>query len=105
MSSFNSNLQVLCIPRVCININESRIRKIFDDLNMGILERIDIINKQNNKGEKFNDENIKSIRPGFGLAPKLIKQILGKKAATNLKKGTPLNLKHVARKTGITKKN
>lgn len=50
----NSNLQVLCIPRVCINISESRIRKIFDGLDMGILERIDIINKQNNKGEKFN---------------------------------------------------
>ena len=54
MSSFNSNLQVLCIPRVCINVSECRIRKIFDDLDMGILERIDIINKQNNKGEKFN---------------------------------------------------
>jgi hypothetical protein len=49
-----ANVPVLCIPRVYPNINESRIRKIFDDLNMGELERIDIVNKTSEKGDKFN---------------------------------------------------
>ena len=38
-----ANAPVLCIPRVYPNISESRIRRIFDDLNMGTLERIDIV--------------------------------------------------------------
>ncbi|KEI12084.1 N-acetylneuraminate synthase [Clostridium novyi B str. ATCC 27606] len=42
------------------------------------------------KGEEFNTENIKSIRPGFGLETKYIKDILGKKASCDIKKGTPM---------------
>ncbi len=49
-----ANVPVLCIPRVYPNINEGRIRRIFDDLNMGELERIDIVSKASEKGEKFN---------------------------------------------------
>lgn len=49
-----ANVPVLCIPRVYSNISESRIRRIFDDLNMGVLERIDIVSKKSDKGEKFN---------------------------------------------------
>jgi len=49
-----SNVPVMCIPRVYSNISESRIRRIFDDLNMGTIERIDIVSKNSEKGEKFN---------------------------------------------------
>jgi hypothetical protein len=49
-----ANVPVLCIPRVYPNINESRIRKIFDDLNMGSLDHIDIVSKHSGKGENFN---------------------------------------------------
>ena len=42
-------------------------------------------------GTVFTERNIRSIRPGFGLAPKFIKDILGKKAKTNIKRGTPLS--------------
>lgn len=57
-----ANVPVLCIPRVYLNISEQRIRKIFDDLNMGIIERIDIVSKHvvkhgsnpSHKGERFN---------------------------------------------------
>jgi len=44
----------LCIPRVFPNIDEHRIREIFDELKMGEIERIDIVKKQTEKGEKFN---------------------------------------------------
>jgi pseudaminic acid synthase len=42
------------------------------------------------KGEKFTSENVKSIRPGYGLPPKLIYSILGKKAVNDIHRGTPL---------------
>jgi pseudaminic acid synthase len=41
-------------------------------------------------GEVFNEENVRSIRPGYGLPPKYLKDILGKKASRAIKKGTPL---------------
>lgn len=43
------------------------------------------------KGEMFNEENIRSIRPGYGLPPKYFKNILGKKARFDLKRGNPLS--------------
>lgn len=46
-------------------------------------------------GEEFTNENIKSIRPGFGLETKYIKEVLGKKAICNIEKGTPLSWKFV----------
>lgn len=47
-------------------------------------------------GEPFTEENIKSIRPGYGLHPKYYHEILGKIAKQNLKKGTPLNNENIA---------
>ena len=42
------------------------------------------------KGETFTEENVKSIRPGYGLHPRYYKEILGKKACSDLEKGTPM---------------
>jgi len=42
------------------------------------------------KGEPFTKENVKSIRPGFGLHPKHLPEILGKKACRDLQKGDRL---------------
>lgn len=41
-------------------------------------------------GEVLTMENIRSIRPGFGLAPKHLDDVLGKKVTCDVKKGTPL---------------
>ena len=38
------------------------------------------------KGEIFTEENIKSIRPGYGIHTKHYEQILGKRATENIKK-------------------
>lgn len=43
------------------------------------------------KGEKFTAENIKAIRPGYGLAPKYYDILLGKTVNQNVNKGTPVN--------------
>ena len=42
-------------------------------------------------GEKFSKKNIRSIRPGQGLPPIFLDQIVGKKAKKNFKKGTPVS--------------
>ncbi len=41
------------------------------------------------EGEVFTKENIRSIRPGFGLSPRHLNEIIGKKATKALDKGTP----------------
>lgn len=43
------------------------------------------------KGETLSLDNIKSIRPGKGLHPKYLDEVLGKKVNQDLKKGTALN--------------
>jgi pseudaminic acid synthase len=43
------------------------------------------------KGEFFTEHNIQSIRPGYGLAPKYLNQILKSKAGKKISKGTPLS--------------
>ncbi len=42
-------------------------------------------------GEKFTPENVRSIRPGYGLAPKYLPNILGRVAKCDLANGTPLS--------------
>lgn len=43
------------------------------------------------KGNIFTWDNIKSIRPAYGLPPKFLNQVLGKKAKKDIIKGTPLD--------------
>lgn len=43
------------------------------------------------KGETFTEENLKSIRPAFGLPTKYFKDIIGKKARKDIARGTPLD--------------
>ena len=44
------------------------------------------------KGDIFTTQNIRRIRPGYGLPPKDFKNILGKKASRDLIRGNPLGL-------------
>ena len=42
------------------------------------------------EGAVLSHDNVKSIRPGFGMAPKHLESVIGKKAIKNIKSGTPL---------------
>jgi N-acetylneuraminate synthase len=42
-------------------------------------------------GEPFNERNVRSIRPGHGLPPKHLKEVLGRKASRDAAPGTPLS--------------
>ena len=42
------------------------------------------------KGQKFTKDNLKVIRPGYGLEPKYFNKVLNKKSPFNIKKDEPL---------------
>jgi len=42
-------------------------------------------------GQKFSEDNVRSIRPGYGLAPKFIDEVIGKTASCDIDKGTPFS--------------
>ena len=44
------------------------------------------------KGEVLTTDNVRSIRPGFGLHPKYYNQILGSKSKKNFEKGDRFSL-------------
>ncbi|MFQ5533280.1 MAG: pseudaminic acid synthase [Sphingomonadales bacterium] len=47
------------------------------------------------EGEIFTRDNVRSIRPGHGIAPKHMAQILGRRAARAIDRGTPLSWNHI----------
>ncbi len=46
-------------------------------------------------GEQFSAENIRVIRPGYGMKPKFFNSLLDKKAAVDIERGTPLREEHM----------
>ena len=48
------------------------------------------------EGEAFTKQNLRSIRPGYGLPPKHFDQLLGRRASCDIPRGTPLTWSHVA---------
>jgi len=47
------------------------------------------------KGEIITEKNVRSIRPGFGLHPKFLAKLLGKKINQNIEKGTRMSLEYL----------
>ena len=47
------------------------------------------------KGELITENNVRSIRPGFGLHPKYLKSLLGQKVNQNIERGTPFDFKYL----------
>lgn len=42
------------------------------------------------EGEEFTKENVRSIRPGYGIAPKYIKELIGKTSKRKIHRGEPI---------------
>jgi pseudaminic acid synthase len=53
------------------------------------------VSKDIKKGDVLNMDNLRIIRPGNGLAPKYLDMVLGRKATTDLKAGTPLTWQNI----------
>jgi len=50
------------------------------------------ISENMKKGEILSKDNIRIVRPGFGLHPRYYDSLLGKKVKNNLLKGTPISM-------------
>lgn len=46
------------------------------------------------KGELFTKENVKSVRPNFGLHPKYLDEVVGNVALVDIEAGEPLEIRH-----------
>jgi pseudaminic acid synthase len=46
-------------------------------------------------GDMITEQNVRSVRPGFGLHPRYLNDCLGKLVNQDLKKGTPFELKYI----------
>jgi N-acetylneuraminate synthase len=51
------------------------------------------ITRDLNAGELLTRENVRAIRPGYGLAPKWVPEILSRRVACDCKAGTPVSWK------------
>ncbi len=56
-----------------------------------IFKRSIYVSKDIKEGDLFTKENIRVIRPGYGLEPKYYEVLLGKKARYDMRRGTPLS--------------
>jgi pseudaminic acid synthase len=48
------------------------------------------------KGEKFDENNVRSIRPGHGMPPRHLPDIMGRVAVNDIPRGTPLGWRDIA---------
>lgn len=72
--------------KVCYTVTESEMQ------NRSFRKSI-FVSKNIKKGEKLTKENIRVIRPGYGLKPKYYEQVLGMTALQDLEAGMPLDFK------------
>ena len=55
----------------------------------------EIFNHYIKVGEIITDSHVKSIRPGYGLQPKFIEDIIGTRSTKEIKAGTPVKKEHL----------
>lgn len=78
-----------------------KVEKLIGTINYNLNPKIEEIKKKGARslfvikdikaGELITEQNVRSIRPGYGLHPKYYKEILGKRASKDIKRGTPLS--------------
>jgi len=79
---------------------ESAIGKIDYSLTEGkkksrVFSRSLYVSENMKAGEVITEKNVRSVRPGFGLHTKHLKNILGKSVKVDLQKGTPFSLEFI----------
>lgn len=64
-------------------------------LNNKVFSRSLFFTEDVKKGEIITQENMRSIRPGYGLHPRYYNEILGKKVTKDIERGTPVDWSHI----------
>ena len=76
------------LGKISYNVSKNSIKNLSGKKSIYIIKEI-------NKKDKFTEENIRCVRPSFGLHPKYFNWVLGKKSNRNLKPGERLTLKSI----------
>lgn len=63
----------------------------YREANSQIFRRSLFVVKDMKAGEVFTEEKVRSIRPGYGLPSKYLKDVLGRRAARDIARGTPVD--------------
>jgi N-acetylneuraminate synthase len=79
-----ANTAYLALGKSSIYINEAEEQSLKFKRSLYVVEDM-------RSGEVFSSKNVKSKRPSFGLHTRNYDSILGRKAAQDIKKGTPLS--------------
>lgn len=90
------------LEKLCIETKEAWLalgsggyeRKPSEESNVKFRRSIYVV-KNIKAGEIFTKENIRRIRPGYGLSPKFFSGIIGSRSLCDLETGTPLCWKHL----------
>lgn len=61
-----------------------------DEAKSRIFRRSLFVVRDMKMGDVFTEENLRSIRPGHGLSPRYLKDILGRRASRDIEWGTPM---------------
>ena len=76
------------LGKVTYNLTERQMRSREDGRSLFVVKDI-------RAGETFTEENIRSIRPAFGMHPMYYDEVLGHKAKSDIAKGTPMDWKYI----------
>tara|TARA_A100001011_G_scaffold232646_1_gene240659 strand:- start:1445 stop:2500 length:1056 start_codon:yes stop_codon:yes gene_type:complete len=99
-SSFSlepNELKELCIQSKIAkkSIGKINYEKKPSEVNNIVFRRSIYVVKNISKGEKFTEDNLKSIRPGYGIEPKFLPSLIGKECMVNLEVGDALKWNHI----------
>lgn len=78
--------------RAHLSIGTVQYDLVLNEQKSTIFRRSIYIVKDVKEGDVLTSDNIRIIRPGFGLAPKYFQRVLGCRVQKDLKKGSPLQL-------------
>jgi pseudaminic acid synthase len=78
-------------------LGEAKLGLTRKEQEMRVFRRSLFVVEDMKEGEVFTEKNVRAIRPGDGLKPKYLKEVLGKKALKDIKRGTPLEWELVKR--------
>jgi len=71
-------------------LGSARIRRTDEELRSLVFRRSLYVCADLNAGDVLTRQNLRAIRPGFGLAPKFLGELIGKRVRSAVKRGTPM---------------
>ena len=82
------------VDAVCSALGQGFVRPNAEDENKRFRRSVYVV-EDVRKGEVITEDNVRRIRPGFGLHPKFLDEIIGEQFAEDVARGTPLHEDHI----------